>query len=154
MYIRKLNRTFDALNSTATFSRGFKDGIMISAKSYEINGAKKIPSVLDTTLDFCKFLESPAKNSMVLALFYPIVQSHGNFPTKCPIDPGYYYIYNFNVNEDAFPPYFPANRWRFVMTVKHYDRVLFITTWSFRVEKKSPKGLMSNPKKITKTKLD
>ncbi|GAB0091721.1 LOC111079382 [Sergentomyia squamirostris] len=137
IFIRKLNRTFDGLNSTATFKVDLNDSIFITAKSYEKRGNKYHPSIMDTKLDFCAFLKNPAKQSLVLALFYPTVVEHGNFPRKCPIPAGYYYIYNFNVNEEAFPPYFPIDsRWRFVMSVFHHEMPLFITTIGFRVEPK------------------
>lgn len=51
---------------------------------------------------------------------------------------GTYYLHNLNVNSEAFPPYFPPNRYQFMVKVSHKDQPLFTTTIRYRVE---PKGL-------------
>lgn len=42
-----------------------------------------------------------------------------------------------NVNAEAFPPYFPPNRYQFVVEVYHKDQMLFVTKIRYRVESKS-----------------
>lgn len=69
-------------------------------------------------------------------MFYPTIQKYGNFPRKCPVKAGIYYIYNFNVNEEAFPMFFPGRRWRYLLAMYYKDRLLFKTIWNFRVEQK------------------
>lgn len=52
-----------------------------------MRGTRYHPSVLDTKLDLCKFFENPLMVSPILAIFYPQIVAHGNWPTKCPVKP-------------------------------------------------------------------
>lgn len=109
IYVRKYNRTFDALNSTATFKVWLNDSIFVSklirslkmillfigsililqvhVKSYEWKANRYQRSFLDVKLDFCKFLANPAKTNVLFALFYTGPTKMGNFPKKCPVAP-------------------------------------------------------------------
>lgn len=107
IYIKKFNRTFDALNSTATFKVWLNESIFVGlqfywylrtlnlsyfylqirVKSYEWKGNRYQRSFLDVKLDYCKFLHNPAKTNILFALFYTDTTKYGNFPKKCPVAP-------------------------------------------------------------------
>lgn len=51
-------------------------------------------------------------------LFYPDFVKAGNFPKKCPVLPGEYYVKNYVINSREFPAVMPAGKFRILI---HWD---------------------------------
>ncbi|GAB0093970.1 hypothetical protein DMENIID0001_091650 [Sergentomyia squamirostris] len=135
VFIRKLNRTYDALNASITVKVDL-DNIYMKVDTFEKRINKYHPFVMDMKLDFCEFMKNPAM-SIFLDFFYPLLLKHSNLPRKCPIRAGNYYIHNLHMNEEDFPPSFPVDsHLRFVISLFHHGRLLYVITLGIRVEPK------------------
>lgn len=50
-------------------------------------------------------------------LFYPDFLKAGNFPKKCPINPGEYYVRNYVINSKEIPIVLPTGKFKLLINV-------------------------------------
>ncbi|XP_050098364.1 uncharacterized protein LOC126579107 [Anopheles aquasalis] len=88
--------------------RELKD-VKLTVEYYTVFGSKVSQNPLvSRTVDFCAFLKDPARNRLVNVL-YEVINRNTNLPTKCPMQPGIYYIRDIRLSTISLPGMLPES---------------------------------------------
>lgn len=92
-------------------------------KKVYVNAAVQVSSkgcnfchtIINRTIEGCGILNEPLTSWS--RRFYDEIVKMGNFPTKCPVQNGHYYIHNLKIAGSSLPYYMPEGSLKILLNV-------------------------------------
>ncbi|XP_017840131.1 uncharacterized protein LOC108598028 [Drosophila busckii] len=88
-------------------SSGFKINVDLQ---HRLPNFKRYNSIFNYDMDVCRLLKS--LRSSLYKKWLSSVHEYGNFTKKCPAPAGYYYVRDWQLNEDLVPAFILSGQYR------------------------------------------
>lgn len=75
------------------------------------------PTPFGIEKNYCRYMDMDK-------LVYPLLLKKGNFPSKCPVLPGLYYIRNYTVNPEDLPISVPLGSYKLTFAYRYQDKAV------------------------------
>lgn len=64
------------------------------------------PNVLyNHTVDLCRYIKRRNGSDKIFQFMFDSAQKYGKLPDRCPLPKGFYYIKDYFIDENLFPPF-------------------------------------------------